>query len=150
MMEKIDYCRKAKEYHELGMNCAQSVLLAFRDLTGLDETVCCGIASGFGGGVRCGNICGAISAPVMILGMLYPHNTENGMLGKQRMAKMTKEFQRRFAESFGYLNCSELLKQKDLAPMPMAEELGVSDHCGVLIVSAAELLYDMLEEMKEE
>lgn len=150
MMEKMEYCRKAKEYHEAGLNCAQSILMAYRDIIGLDEATCSGICSGFGGGVRYGGICGAVSAPVMVLGMLYPHTIENGMLGKQRSAKLTKEFQRRFEEHFGDLNCRELLKQKDLKPMPLAEKLGVNDHCGILIVSAVELLYEMLEELKEE
>lgn len=150
MMTKRDYCELALKYHGMGMNCAQSLLLAFRDKTGMDEATCYGVASGFGGGVRCGGICGAISGPVMVLGMLYPHTPENGGEGKAYSAKLTKEFERRFVEQFGFLNCRELLAAKDLEPLPITKELGVSTHCGVLIVSAAELLFDMLEELEKE
>lgn len=150
MMTKREYCELAKKYHEMGMNCAQSLLLAFRDKTGMDEATCYGVASGFGGGVRCGGICGAISGPVMVLGMLYPHTPENGGEGKAYSAKLTKEFESRFAQQFGYMNCRELLAEKDLKPMPITKELGVTSHCGVLIVSAAELLFDMLEELEKE
>ena len=149
-MTKRDYCELAKKYHDMGMNCAQSLLLAYRDKTGMDEETCCGVASAFGGGVRCGGICGAISGAVMVLGMLYPHTMENGNEGKQRATKLTKEFQRRFVEQFGYLNCRELLAAKDIEPMPVTKELDVTDHCGVMIVSAAEILFDMLQEMEEE
>ncbi len=149
-MTKRDYCELALKYHGMGMNCAQSLLLAFRDKTGMDEATCYGVASGFGGGVRCGGICGAISGPVMVLGMLYPHTPENGGEGKAYSAKLTKEFERRFAEQFGYMNCRELLAEKDLEPLPITKDLGVSTHCGVLIVSAAELLFDMLEELEKE
>ena len=149
-MTKRDYCELAKKYHDMGMNCAQSLLLAYRDKTGMDEATCCGVASAFGGGVRCGGICGAISGAVMVLGMLYPHTMENGNDGKQRATKLTKEFQRRFVEQFGYLNCRELLAAKNIEPMPVTKELGVADHCGVMIVSAAEILFDLLRELEEE
>ena len=149
-MTKRDYCELAKKYHDMGMNCAQSLLLAYQDKTGMDEATCCGVASAFGGGVRCGGICGAISGAVMVLGMLYPHTMENGNDGKQRATKLTKEFQRRFVEQFGYLNCRELLAAKDIEPMPVTKELGVTDHCGVMIVSAAEILFDLLRELEEE
>ena len=149
-MTKRDYCELAKKYHDTGMNCAQSLLLAYQDKTGMDEETCCGVASAFGGGVRCGGICGAITGPVMVLGMLYPHTPENGGEGKAYSAKLTKEFERRFAQQFGYMNCRELLAEKDLEPTPITKELGVTSHCGVLIVSAAELLFDMLEELEKE
>lgn len=149
-MTKREYCELALQYHGMGMNCAQSLLLAFRDKTGMDETTCYGVASGFGGGVRCGGICGAITGPVMVLGMLHPHTPENGGEGKAYSAKLTKEFERRFSERFGCMNCRELLEKKDLEPLPVTKELGVSTHCGILIVSAAELLFDMLEELEKE
>lgn len=150
MMTKREYCELAGQYSAMGLNCAQSLLLAFRDKTGMDEATCCGVASGLGGGVRCGGICGAITGPVMVLGMLYPHTMENGGEGKAYSAKLTKEFERRFAEQFGYMNCRELLAEKDLRPTPMTQELGVTGHCTTLIVSAAELLFDMLEELEKE
>ncbi|MBR5217173.1 MAG: C_GCAxxG_C_C family protein, partial [Oscillospiraceae bacterium] len=65
-MNKLERCRKAKEYHDKGFNCAQSVLEAFRDKVGLTEEQCCGIATGLGGGFRSGNICGAASGAVLV------------------------------------------------------------------------------------
>lgn len=149
-MTKREYCELAMNYHAMGMGCAQSLLLAFRDKTGMDEATCYGIASGFGGGVRYGGICGAIAGSVMVLGMLYPHTPENGKEGKAYSAKLTKEFERRFAEKFGYMDCRDLLTVKDLEPLPLTKELGISTHCRILVVSVAELLFDMLEELEKE
>ena len=36
-MTKRERCLRAKEYHEKGLNCGQSVLLAFTDVTGFTE-----------------------------------------------------------------------------------------------------------------
>ena len=57
-----------------------------------------------------------------------------------------KEYQRRFTEHFHRLDCRELLRSQELEPSELALELAGSDHCGRLIVTAAEILTDMLEE----
>ena len=53
-MTKRERCLRAKECHEKGLNCGQSVLLAFTDVTGLTEAQSMAVASGFGGGLRYG------------------------------------------------------------------------------------------------
>ena len=50
-MTKRERCLRAKECHEKGLNCGQSVLLAFTDVTGLTEAQSMAAASGFGGGL---------------------------------------------------------------------------------------------------
>lgn len=150
-MNKLERCRKAKEYHDKGFNCAQSVLEAFRDKVGLTEDQCRGIATGLGGGFRCGNICGAASGAVLVLGMLYPHATENDPERKAYTAKLTKEFLRRFSERFqNLLDCRDLLQAKDLQGVEEVTALGAAKHCETLIISAVAILYDYLEELEEE
>ena len=65
MMTKEERCRLALGYHRQHYNCGQSVLGAFRDLTGLTEEQCWGLGSGLGSGMRCGGICGAVSGGVL-------------------------------------------------------------------------------------
>ena len=105
----------------------------------LDKAMALG--AGMGGGVRCGSICGAVSAPVMLLGTACPDPTD-----RPAVTAVVKEYQRRFTERFHRLDCRELLRAQDLEPSELALELAGSDHCGRLIVTAAELLTDMLEE----
>ena len=149
-MTKKERCEIAISAHEEGMNCAQCVLLAYQDVTGMTRQQCWGIGTGFGGGVRCGGICGALSGAVMVLGMLYPHTPENGGAGKKAATLRTQELIRRFRERFVHIDCRDLLQDKDLHATDLAGELGVSSHCGLLIVSAVDMLFDYLEELKEE
>ena len=71
-MNKLDQCTTARDYHNRGCNCAQSILAAFHEEMGLTEAQCLALAGGLGGGMRCGSICGAISGGILVLGMLFP------------------------------------------------------------------------------
>ena len=140
----------AHSYHKRGFNCGQSVLEAFRDLTGLSEDQCRRIATGLGGGFRSGNICGAASGAVLVLGMMHPHNEEDPAQ-KAATGKLVKEFVSRFSARFNdKVDCRDLLQEKDLQPVPEVAELGATKHCETLIVSAVAMLYDYLEELSKE
>ena len=145
-MTKLERCRKSMEFHEKGLNCGQAVLLAFTDVTGLTERQSMAVASGFGGGLRCGGVCGVVNAAAVVLGMAYPATLENGADGKKRSTRLTQEFQRRFTERFHKLDCRDLLAEKDIEGTRAARELGVTQHCRLLVVSGVELLCDMLDE----
>ena len=149
-MNKLERCRAAKAYHDRGFNCGQSVMEAFRDMTGLTEDQSRRIATGLGGGFRCGGICGAASGAVLVLGMMYPHNEED-MAQKAATAKLVKEFIARFKAQFnGLLNCEDLLPAKGLQGVPEVEQVSASKHCEAMIISAVAILYDYLEELSKE
>ena len=141
MNTKETRCTAAIQYRKNGANCAQSLLAAFSDILHITEEQALAMGAGLGGGVRSGNICGAVNAPVMILGCAFPEAARD----KARAAYLAKEFQRRFTERFQYLNCRELLSHKDLRPTELARSLAGGDHCGLLITTAAEILCDMME-----
>lgn len=141
-MNTRERCVSAIRYRKSGANCAQSLLAAFADVMGITEAQALAMGAGLGGGVRSGNICGAVNAPVMVLGCAFPEMAQD----KARAAAVTKEFQRRFTERFRHLNCRELLAEKELQPTDTAMELAAGDHCGMLIVSAAEILCEMMAE----
>lgn len=145
----MDRCALANAYHEKGFNCCQSVLAAFGDITGLDERTALCIGGGFGGGVKTGEICGAASGAVMVIGMLFPHVTDNNMEEKKVVGDVTKEFLARFQSRFGYVDCRDLKKIKVPDDIPSANRLGITKHCAVLIVAAVELLEEMLKEYQK-
>ena len=142
-MNMRERCERAEAYRKNGANCAQALLAAFADVMGITETQALAVGAGLGGGVRSGNICGAVNAPVMILGCACPEMAGS----KAKAAEITKEFQRRFTERFRHLNCRELLAEKELDATDMAQELGATHHCRMLVVSGTELLCDMLDEL---
>lgn len=134
-------CEAAIRYRKNGANCAQSLLATFNDILDITEEQALAMGAGLGGGVRSGNICGAVNAPVMILGCAFPEAARD----KTCAAYLAKEFQRRFTERFQFLNCRELLSHKDLQPTELAQSLAAGDHCGLLIATAAEILCEMME-----
>lgn len=139
-MNKTQRCQAAMDYRRQGLNCSQCLLAAFRDRAGLTLEQAMALGAGMGG-VRCGSICGAVSAPVMLLGTACPDPTD-----RPAVTAVVKEYQRRFLEHFHRMDCRELLRAQDLEPSELALELAGGVRCGRLIVTAAELLTDMLEE----
>ena len=95
---------KAAQYHAQGFNCAQSVLAACGEYTGLDEKSALAIAGGLGGGVRCGEICGA----VMAIGLCNPFVDGGDNQAKADIAVKTKAFTDRFKQQFGCIRCLDL------------------------------------------
>lgn len=138
----------ANAYHKRGFNCCQSVLAAFSDLTGLSEQASFDIGGGFGAGAGTGELCGAISGAVMTLGLLTPVNTADPVGSKKRTVALSKELQKRFSEKFGALRCQELLKNKFVPDdtTPAARDMGLTGHCDIMIVTAVEIVEEMLAE----
>ena len=99
---------KALDWHKKGNNCAQAVIAACSDMTGLDEKTALAISAGFGGGLRSGEVCGAISGAVMAVGMAYPFTDGSDAEAKQKIAEFAKQCVAAAAEKYGKVRCSEL------------------------------------------
>ncbi len=64
-----------KDARSKGYNCAQTVVLAFPDLTGLDEATAIGVTSAMGGGFgQQGELCGVIAGMAVVAGMASDRN----------------------------------------------------------------------------
>ena len=139
---------RAAAYHKRGFNCSQSVVAVFDDLTGLDEQTAMNLGAGFGGGGGMGELCGALSGGMIVLGLLTPVDMEDPIASKKRTVALSKELQRRFMERYGALRCHDLLanKEKSNETSPAAKRLGLTKHCDLMIVSAVELVEEILAE----
>ena len=63
----MDHAEKARALFLEGYNCAQAVLCAFDDLTGLDRETSARLASSFGGGMgRMREVCGTVSGALLV------------------------------------------------------------------------------------
>ena len=145
----MERCKLANEYHRRGFNCCQSVVAAFADLTGLTEQESVNFSVGFGGGAATGELCGAISGAIMVLGLLNPVDMKDPVGSKKKVMALSKDFQARFAARFSAVRCEELLKNKaapDAANTPAAHALGIAGHCSIMIVTAVEIVEEMLKE----
>ena len=146
----LNRCEKGNQYHAAGFNCCQSVVAAFADKTGLSEQESFNVSSGFGGGAGTGELCGAITGAIMTLSLLHPVDMDQPLESKARVVKLSKEFQKRFKERFGYLRCQDLLANKTTAneKTVAANALGLTKHCDIMVVTAAEIVEEMLAEQE--
>lgn len=139
----MDHRILAEQNFEAGCNCAQSVLLAFSDLTGLDDKTALAISSSFGAGMgRLREVCGAVSGMFMVAGLLY-----GGKASQEEKAAHYERLQllaARFREKNGSYLCRELLAgvpvTSGAAPEARTAEYYKTRPCKHLCGDAAELL----------
>ncbi|MGI6579698.1 MAG: C-GCAxxG-C-C family protein [Saccharofermentanales bacterium] len=106
MSEKV---QKARELHESGFNCSQSVLGSFCDRFGIDEQILMKLACGFGGGIQCGEVCGAVSGAIMVVGLKYGQSVAGDQDSKKKCYEITLEFMEEYSKRKGTVLCRELL-----------------------------------------
>lgn len=93
-----------------GYGCCQSVVAAFADLYGLDDTLAKKIAAGFGGGVgRMRMMCGAVSGIVILVGLECGQTVGADREGKSACYKDVQQLLNSFKESNGSIICADLL-----------------------------------------
>ncbi len=131
-----------------GYNCAQSVLVAFSDVLGLDESFCAKFASSFGGGMgRMREVCGAVSGMLMVAGLLYGYDEKNNDTVKKAHYALVQELAGKFREKAGHIVCREILKNppSDPAPTPRTAEYYAKRPCARMIMYAAGILEEYIE-----
>lgn len=143
----------AEQRFRNGCNCAQAVLLAFSDRTGLDEAAAMRIASGFGGGMgRMREVCGAVSGMFMAAGMVLGEDGVPGREEKRALYATIQELAARFRAENGSIICRELLTGVPTAPggEPEArtEQYYRKRPCPELCRCAAEILDHYLREIE--
>ena len=65
----MNHKERARQLIQQQYHCAQALFGAFADEVGMDLKTALKISSCFGGGMRQGDVCGCISAALMVLGM---------------------------------------------------------------------------------
>ena len=95
----MDHAEKARALFLEGYNCAQAVVCAFDDLTGLDRETSARLASSFGGGMgRMREVCGTVSGALLVLGQLCGYSDPKDPQAKIDHYHLVQEFARRFRE----------------------------------------------------
>lgn len=143
----MDRVRKAEELYLGGYNCCQSVVATFSDELGFDVDTALKIASGFGGGLKVGEVCGVITGAVMVIGLKNGYNDAEDAENKTLSGDKTKEFQERFKEEFKGMLCRDLLGY-DVSIEEQgryAKENGISKKvCPKYVLGAVRILEEIL------
>ncbi len=100
---------RAEELFFEGYTCAQSVVLAFADLTGVDRAVLERLSAPFGGGMgRLREVCGAVSGMAMLLGLSRQWDTLDKEEKEELYAK-ERELAEKFREKAESIVCRDLV-----------------------------------------
>lgn len=93
-----------------GFTCSSAVFSAFSVELGLDDETAKKIACGFGAGIsKSGNICGAVSGAVMVIGLKYGKTRMGDNTATDKTRALVQEFLQEFTDRHGSVNCTELL-----------------------------------------
>ncbi len=109
-MTQFPRAEKAMELHKNGFNCAQAVFLAFFDLYPFDTDTAALIAGPLGGGLGGQHeVCGAVSAMSLVLGMRYGYSDPADKTAKVALYKHVQNCSAQFRDVTGSIICHELL-----------------------------------------
>lgn len=156
MMTNIEIDKRverAVENFMAGYGCCQSVVAAFADLYGLDDTLAKKVAAGFGGGVgRMRMMCGAVSGIVMLTGLDCGQTEGSDQEGKSACYKVVQELLAKSKQENGSLICAEILGLKgyekavnSYQASPRTAEYYKTRPCVAKVESAARIFAEYLK-----
>ena len=154
-LQVINSCRlesrveKSADYFKNGFNCSQAVFATFARDFDLSEEMALRLGTQFGGGARKGEMCGAVSGALMVLGLKYGHSHYNAPEEKANAYKIAEEFMNRFIEKNRTVVCRELLgydvsKPDDMLKIKELDLFKIT--CPQMIQCATEIVEQMLQE----
>ena len=144
---------RAVDYFMQGYGCCQSVVAAFADIYGLDETLAKKIAAGFGGGVgRMRMMCGAVSGIVMLTGLDCGQTEGSDREGKSACYKVVQDLLAKSRKQNGSIVCAEILgikgyekAQSSYVASERTAEYYKTRPCAAKVESAARIFADYLK-----
>ena len=121
-MTKMERTQQLRQNTEIHYNCAQAVFIPYAEEMGMSTEQAAAIAAHFGGGMRVGATCGAVTGALMALGL------------KGADQKTQRDCWNEFKDQTGAMDCAQLLK--------LSKERGEDkkSHCDGLVYKAVELL----------
>lgn len=138
----------ASQMMDEGYHCSQCVLMHAAEMLGRDREDALRIASGLGGGLFRGEVCGTVTAAAVAISMVYGfHEPNPGEVDDLLKAKV-REFEGRFLERYGTMCCRELLGGYDCTRAEDDQPEGVPEdpweHCGEYCEFACAVLDELL------
>lgn len=145
---KMDHVSKAVQYFEKGFMCSQAVFASFAEQFGITEKQALQIGACFGGGMCKGEVCGACTGALMVLGMKYGQFDLNDTASRAKGGAMTVKFLDEFEKRKGSYICRDLLGYdlRNEEDRNKARSNGLfRTLCPEMVRTAAEIVAEMLE-----
>ena len=148
-MDKKALAEMSQKYFFGGYNCAQAVVMPFKDILGISEDMALKTASSFGGGVgKLREICGAVTGMAIVAGLLYGYTDPFDGAAKAAHYRLIQDLAARFNAKHKTLICRELLDCPSTDPIPTrrTKQYYESRPCAGLVKDAVRILCEMIEE----
>ncbi len=150
----MNHEERARDLFKQGYNCSQAVLLAFSDVTGLEDKTALMLSSSFGGGMgRLREVCGAVSGMFMVAGILYGYDDPADQSGKTSHYQRIQALAEEFRKENGSIVCRELLGLGGGADSPVPEKRTDTYYkkrpCAELVAMAARIMDAYIAEQNE-
>ncbi|MFP4556802.1 MAG: C-GCAxxG-C-C family protein [Bacteroidales bacterium] len=137
--------RQALKLFTNGYSCSQAILIAFAKDVDLEKDTAFSIGAGLGGGVgRTQNICGAINAGAIILGLRFGNYSSDDSEAKNQLASKVATFVNECKLELGATQCLELTKV-DLNNETLKNHASKSGHLARVCNNAVEVVARILE-----
>lgn len=141
--------QKARRLFAEGYNCAQSVLLAYADVWGIELSLAATMAAPFGGGIgKMREVCGTVSSMAMMAGFMEPAADPSDKEAKKRVYALVQELAGLFRQANGSILCRELLvvEKEESAPSENTSGSIRKRPCAEYVATAARLVGEKLLE----
>ena len=138
--------QRSVEKFQSGKNCSQSIFSTYGPDYGLSQADCMRISSGFGGGMRKAEVCGAVTGAIMTLGLqldLEDHTDAS----KESVNDKVLEFESKFEHQCGSLICRELVGfdiSTDQGRQEASSKGAFTSVCPELVRVSAEILEEII------
>jgi C_GCAxxG_C_C family probable redox protein len=130
-----------------GCACSQAILAVYGARFGLEREVAMRIASGFAGGMRMAETCGAVTGAFMVLGLRHGTEACVTQRGRKAVYAAVQDFTAHFQARNGTVVCRDLLGCDVATPkgLDTAKKQGLfKTKCLKMVRDAAEILETML------
>jgi C_GCAxxG_C_C family probable redox protein len=128
--------------------CSAAVFSAFSEELGLNPETAKRVACGFGAGIsKSGNICGAVSGAIMVIGLKYGKTQAGDEVATEKTRAVTRRFIDEFTAKNGSVNCTDLLGYdlSDPEAYAAAQTSGIfTEKCPAMVRDAADILERIL------
>ena len=144
---------KAVDYFNRKFHCSQAVLAAFAPECGLTEEQALKLGACFGSGMRKGEVCGACTGALMVLGALYGQYDKADPESRERANKVNDLMMEGFAKKCGSYICNDLLKCDISTPEGRKFALDnnlFTEFCPIMVANAVDVLERIIASMDNE
>ena len=149
----MEHKEKALNYFSQKLHCSQSVIAAFADECEITEEQALKLGSCFGGGMRKGQVCGAVTGALMVLGLLLGQKNASDAEGRQSSDEVNDLMMDRFKEKCGSYICNDLLgcdiTTKEGHQHCVDNRL-FTEFCPKMVASAVEITEEIIAEYKKQ